>query len=209
MNIKSIHQPRVSAIILAAGLSSRMGENKLLKVWEGKTIFQHNLEALPSGLLEEIIVVTGRDSEEIRSIAKEVLPQVKTVHNPDFTSGMTSSIQTGVRAVGDGVSGMMVCLSDMPLLTPEHYEELIYHFGQCYQPGTPCLTAPVVSGKRKNPVIFSRELKDEILAHGEKEGCREIVAAHSANLHTVEFTDERPFTDIDTLADFSGLENND
>jgi len=179
-----------------------MRENKLLKTWKSGTIFQTTLESLLATGVGEIIVVTGNQGEAISSIIQDNQYPVTTIANTRYREGMTSSIQAGVGAASEDSNGYMICLSDMPFLRSEEYTALLNHFKGCYRQGEKCIAVPVVGGERKNPVIFSKEFRHDLLVHEEKEGCRRIVEENKRFIHPLTFTDPGPFADIDTPEDF-------
>ena len=108
----------LSAIVLAAGLSKRMGNNnKMLLPFKGKPVIASTVENILAAGMDEVIAVTGFEHEKIQT-ALQGLP-VRLIHNPYFEKGMTSSVQKGVaHAAGDGY---MICLGDMTQITPDEY----------------------------------------------------------------------------------------
>src|ERR1700744_6077449 len=114
----------VSAIVLAGGLFTRKGINKLLLPYEGRTIIETVVENICNGNVEEVIVVTGHQSDRIKKAVQQY--PVSFVHNPEYALGMTTSIQHGVReATGDGY---MICLGDMVKITSKEYNWLKFTF---------------------------------------------------------------------------------
>jgi molybdenum cofactor cytidylyltransferase len=195
---------KISAILLAAGLSSRMeGANKLLLELDGKTVMRHTYEQLARSEVDEIIVVTGRDKALITK-SLSLRPTDKFVHNPDFEQGMTSSIQAGVRTATH--EAFMICLADMPLLTAGNYKDVMDAFNKVYAEDQRAILTPVVYGKKANPVVFSRYYRKAILSHTKKEGCRGIVLSNIN--HRVEYISENPayLQDLDTMEDFKKLQ---
>ena len=194
----------LSVIILAAGISSRMGdENKLLLPFQGKTVLRHTLESICAAGFDELILVTGYEQEKIRSQARGL--NLIIVHNPEFISGMTGSIQRGV-AVATG-SGYMICLADMVNLRPGDYRLLRDNFELQWQSDKACITIPVVKNQRGNPVIFSSLHRQAILDNRDPEGCRSVLRANPQCCHFVEMESAILFEDMDTPEDFSRLSN--
>lgn len=194
---------KISAILLAAGLSSRMqGPNKLLLELDGKTVIQHTYEQLARSEVDEIIVVTGRDETLVRKCLF-IRPVDKFIHNAQFEQGMTTSIQAGVRVATN--EAYMICLADMPLLTAGNYKDVINAFKQVYPEDQRAILTPLVNGKRANPVVFSSYYQQAILSHRQKEGCRDIVLGNIN--HRVEYISENPayLQDLDTPEDFKKL----
>jgi len=113
----------LTVIVLAAGMSRRMGpKNKLLLPFQGKTMLETTLDQLRELQDAEIVVVLGHEAVQIQPLLENL--EVKVVLNPDYTCGMTSSIQAGVRAAAERSDGFMICLSDMPLIQTVSYRQL-------------------------------------------------------------------------------------
>lgn len=178
------------------------GPNKLLLEFDGKSLVRHTYEELTKSGITEIIVVTGRDEEQVR---KQLVlrSQDHFVHNPDFAQGMTTSIQKGVALVG--TNAIMVCLADMPELKAAHYNELIETFELESEKNSMAILVPVVNGKRGNPVIFSGVYKPAILAHMEMNGCRKLVKDNQKHLSEYITDDLAYLSDIDTAEDYHKL----
>src|SRR5437660_221545 len=112
---------KVAGVVLAAGKSSRMGEFKPVMEMGGKAMLQRVIENAKEGELEPVIVVTGYARERVKEIISR--SGAREVHNPDFEEGMLSSVQIGVRAVGDA-AGFMVILGDQPGVRADTYIEV-------------------------------------------------------------------------------------
>ena len=192
----------ISAILLAAGSSVRMGAvNKLLLPWQGATVIATTAANLVAAGLQEVIVVTGHQPAEIRS-ALHNLP-VRFVHNPSFTSGLTSSIQTGVGIAGG--NGYMICLADMALITSGEYALLSAAFQRGFLPDDRCIILPEFNHKTGNPVIFSSVYRSDILRHPEKEGCKTLVRSNILHHLRVPMPSDHVLIDIDYPDDYKTL----
>jgi molybdenum cofactor cytidylyltransferase len=192
----------ISAILLAAGSSRRMGnDNKLLLTYQGSTILAITAEKILSAGISELIVVTGHEQEKVVASISH-LP-VRTIHNPRHEKGLTSSIQAGI-SLARG-QGYMICLSDMVLITPEEYALLQQAFETRYAHDDRCIIQPACRGEKGNPVIFSSFYRDAILQHEEEEGCKGIVRGHSTHLYTVELPDDHILRDVDYPDDYRAL----
>lgn len=188
---------KITAILIAAGLSSRMkGPNKLLQDIGGKTLIQHTCEQLDNSDVDEVIVVTGRDADLVQlSIINYQLSITKFVYNPNFEMGMTTSIQAGlIEAVN--TDAVMICLSDMPELMTQGYNELVMAFEK--DGGKDKILAPFRHGQKGNPVIFGSAYFTQMAEHKELNGCSAIVKAHNEHLVKFETDSEAYFFDIDT-----------
>ena len=192
----------ISAIVLAAGFSRRMGAaNKLLLPWRNATIVATVAQQLLSAAVDEVIVVTGHQSGEVEKALRS-LP-VRLIHNPAAQTGLTSSIRKGVSiARGDGY---MICLSDMVLITPAEYSLLASAFRDRYPQDDRCIVLPDFQGSTGNPVVFSAAYRPEILLHTETEGCKTIVRANSGHHFRVTMPSDHVLKDIDYPEDYAGL----
>ena len=192
----------VTAILLAAGSSKRMGaSNKLLLPWQGKTILSSTAEHILAAGFEEIILVTGHEAAAVEANVAN-LP-VHIIHNPHYTTGMTSSIQSGI-SIAHG-HGYMICLADMVLITPPEYRLLATAFEQQYPHDPHCIIIPEYQGKKGNPVIFSAGWREAILQHPEEEGCRTLVRSHPEHHFYVPMTTLHILKDIDFPEDYQTM----
>ena len=200
---------RITAIQIAAGLSSRMGgPNKLLQeIEEEKTLVQHTFTELQASNVDDVVVVTGRDSikvnDELNSMRNEGDDKSTTiVFNPNFEKGMTTSIQVGLNEAKES-DAIMICLSDMPLLATEDYNELLASYVKA--DNQKAILAPFWGNRKGNPVIFGSEYFQAIAEHTEMNGCASIIKANNEQLIRFETQSEHYFFDIDTpetLADY-------
>lgn len=192
----------LSAIVLAAGQSKRMGKvNKLLLPYKGKTVIEIVVENILSAGLGEVIVVTGHEEEKLRNALKNLA--VDFVHNPRYLTGMTSSIQEGIRPA-EG-KGYMICLSDMLLISADEYALLKNGFEKQLLLDDKCICLPVYNEAKGNPVIFSSWYRAAILSHQPKEGCKEIVNANKMNNFLVVMNTPHVLKDIDYPQDYEFL----
>lgn len=157
---------KITAIVLAAGKSSRMGTNKLLLELDGKTILDHILDNLS---YYDTIVVTGHRPGDIEPIIKH--HRARSVHNPDYEKGMTTSFQAGLRALDPDVNTVYLVLSD----TFGFKQELLDAMENKMASTIALLVSPIFEGKRGHPVLIAYELFDEFLKLGEDETMKDVV----------------------------------
>ena len=184
----------VAAVILAAGRSTRMGgPNKLLAELAGKPLVRTVTEqALASGA-SGVIVVTGHQAGEVEKALAGL--KVKFVRNPDFATGLASSVKTGIAAVPANADGAVVCLGDMPLIDARLIDRLI----EAFAPDRGDLIAvPVSDGRRGNPVLWSRRFFTELMALDGDIGARHLIARHAEVVAEVPVEGHGAFLDIDT-----------
>lgn len=192
--------PIISAILLAAGLSQRLGRNKLLLSPGGVPIVRRAAMALLDSRAAEVIVVTGHEAEKVRAALEGL--DVRFVHNPDYETGQGISLLTGLTEAAREAEGYLFALGDQPFMTTRLIDRLIGAFGSSQAH----VAAPFYKGRRGNPILISRELREELLALGGDEGARSIVSRVQAEspdrFAAVEAPSEALFWDIDTEEDY-------
>ena len=190
----------LSTIVLAAGLSRRMGPaNKLLLPYGKSTVIGHVINELIESNIKNIIVVVGHEEDKVRSALKSF--DLEYVYNKDYQSGMTSSIQAGVEA-STNATGYLICLGDMPLLSSKEYQEILREINQSKGKR---IIRPFRGALPGHPIYFSGHFRDEILGHQEKEGCRGVIKPNLEYLKKIEMKSAGILRDIDSQEDFNSL----
>jgi molybdenum cofactor cytidylyltransferase len=207
----------ISAITLSAGLSRRMGkENKLLLPLGNTTILEATLSNIIAAQLGETLVVLGHEAAAIsHQLSKNgstlgplsIKPVFSILTNMNYEKGMTTSIQTGVAAASDESVGYMICLSDMPFITPLEYVFLKNEFINVLKADKQAIVQPVFKGERGNPTIFSSFYKNDILKLDYTEGCKPIVQANKQHVYLVEMPTDSVLRDIDFKAEYEAILN--
>ncbi|MDB5580939.1 MAG: 4-diphosphocytidyl-2C-methyl-D-erythritol kinase [Bradyrhizobium sp.] len=184
----------VTAIILAAGRSTRMGgPNKLLAELGGKTLVRTVTERALASKASGVVVVTGHQAEQVEQALAGL--NVKFVRNPDFAEGLASSVKSGIAAVPPDADGAVICLGDMPLISADLIDRLILTFA----PDRGNLIAvPVSDGRRGNPVLWSRRFFNELMTLDGDIGARHLIAKHGEAVAEVPVEGHGAFLDIDT-----------
>lgn len=194
----SAHAPRIGAIVLAAGLSSRMGRNKLLADAGGKPLIRRTVEAALASGASPVIVVTGNEARRVEA-ALAGLP-IQFVDNPDFSNGLSTSLKSGIRNISGNSDGALVMLGDMPLVDAGLIASLIASFDPA-EGRAICVATH--KGKRGNPVLWARRFFPEILALEGDVGAKHLIAANDELVCEVEAPDDAPLLDIDTPEDLA------
>jgi molybdenum cofactor cytidylyltransferase len=184
---------QVAAIVLAAGRASRMGENKLVAELGGKPLVRHAVEAALASTARPVVVVTGNDAEAVRAALADL--DVQFVHNPEFATGMASSLKAGIGAVPDA-RGALVCLGDMPRVTAAHLAMLIAAFDAARDDGA--IVVPTCDRKRGNPVLWGHRRFAEIATLSGDVGARALVERHPESVQWVAIDDPAILIDVDT-----------
>ncbi|WP_297280638.1 nucleotidyltransferase family protein [uncultured Anaerococcus sp.] len=185
---------KINAIVMASGLSKRMGENKMFLDFKGKELYQHSLDLLKELDFADVIVVSSY--KEILEKAEQM--GYKAVYNDDNEVGKSSSIRLGVNECLD--EAMMFFVADQPLLSLETCKKLINTYEK-----NQVITYPVVNDRRGAPVIFPNSYKEELLKlEGDQGG---MILAYNQEVNKVEIADESELLDIDTVKTYEDLRN--
>jgi len=187
-------EPRVTAIVLAAGLSRRMGaRNKLLAEVDGMPMLARVVDHVVASKAKPILVVTGHEAEAVRAALGD--RPVTFVHNPAFADGLAGSVKTGIDAVPPNADGAIVCLGDMPQVTARHIDRLIAAFNPV-EGRAICI--PTWQGRQGNPVLWARRFFDEIMALSGDRGAKALIEEHGDQVAEVAMPDAGVALDIDT-----------
>lgn len=186
----------ISAIILAAGLSRRMGEPKLLLPCQGQSLVRTVAENVLAGSQGEVIVVTGANSRKVTEQLSD-LP-LTTIYNPLFASGQGTSLAAGAKAVNPFCRGVMVLMGDQPLITPP----LISSLAELFLNAGCLIMRPTYRGCPGHPVFFHPGLLPELVNLSGDYGARQVLKSHRRDLllHPVE--DQAVCFDVDTPEDY-------
>ncbi len=184
----------VTAVILAAGRSTRMGgPNKLLAELGGKTLVRTVTEQALASKASSVVVVTGHQAEQVEQALSGL--NVTFARNPDFAGGLASSVKSGIAAVPGDADGAVICLGDMPLISSDLIDRLI----ETFAPDRGSLIAvPVSDNRRGNPVLWSRRFFNELLTLDGDIGARHLIAKHGEAVAEVAVEGHGAFLDIDT-----------
>ena len=169
----------------------------------GSTVVETTVLHIMTADIGEVIVVTGYEAERVQRMFASKAVQV--AYNPDYATGMTSSIQAGIRVASPGASGFMICLADMPLILPEEYSHLAQIFANQLSINSKAIVQPYFGDQPGNPVVFSAYYRTDILNVNWPEGCKPIVQANRTNIYPITFTTNHFVVDLDTPADYQSV----
>ena len=187
---------RVSAILLAAGGSKRMGANKLSLPWGRKTVLEQCLSVLLGSEVGEVWVVLSKQTWEPGQRLRG--PRVKLVHNPQSRKGMSTSIRKGIQAMGQKSRAVLIALGDHPVLNVNTVNALIRAYVE--KKGT--IIVPVYRGKRGHPVLFDRRYGKELLKLKRDVGARALLERHRKEVYEFNSKSEGVVVDIDTWEEY-------
>jgi molybdenum cofactor cytidylyltransferase len=189
---KAQKAPKVTAVVLAAGQSSRMGSNKLLADVGGLPMVRRTAAAIRPAV-DDLVVVTGRDADHVAKALEGL--DVRLAHNPDFAHGLATSLKRGMEAVPRDADAVVVCLGDMPLVSPEIIRRLI---AACSPAEHRSVCVPVFEGKRGNPVLWHRQHFEALKSLTGDTGARVLFDSLADEIVEVSMPDAAVVTDIDT-----------
>lgn len=181
----------VSAIVVAAGLSSRMGQNKLLLPFDGRTVIEHIVSVLLASPVDEVLVVTGHQHE---ALAQRLAAwPARLVFNPDYAQGeMLSSVQAGLRAAA--AAAALLALGDLPTLQPDVIARIV----AAYRLGLGSIVFPSYQMRRGHPLLVDRSHWAAILALGGEQNLRAYFRSVPAGIHHVAVDSPAVLHDMDT-----------
>jgi len=190
---------RVAALVLAAGLSSRMApRNKLLVAdRSGRAMVARVAQAAMASRADPVIAVTGHQAEAVAASLHGL--RLQLVHAPDYAQGMSASLKAGIAALPDDIEGVLVCLGDMPLVTSGLLDSLIAAFEAAARPA---IILPLCAGQRGNPLLWDRAFFPAFAGLAGDHGARPLLQRFAGHLVGIETGDAAVLRDFDTEAAF-------
>jgi molybdenum cofactor cytidylyltransferase len=179
------------AIILAAGESKRMGRPKMLLPLGEKTIVETVVGTALASSVDKVLVVLGAERNRIDRLLKPF--PVETVYNPDFPTGMLSSVQAGFEALPAGFEAAVVLLGDQPFVSAGVIDRLCA--AHTVSPG--CILIPVCGDRRGHPVLIPAAFRNEIPLLSGAVGLRELIHRHEEKIVEIEVEEDAVLMDID------------
>lgn len=192
----------VSAIVPAAGMSTRMGHNKLLLTFRDKPLIVHAVDTLLAADIDEIVVVLGHQIDQVRDHLKG--KPVRIVQNPDYQEGLSTSVRAGVHAISRETGGIMIYLADQPLLEPADVKRIVAAFGQAKKENK-SIVVPFFRGQRGNPVILDTSLRIAILGIAGDVGCKGVIKRYPGSVYHLEMENDHVVRDVDDVKAYERL----
>lgn len=188
-----------SAVVLAAGTSTRMGgRHKMLLPVGDKPVIRHTVERILAAAPQEVVVVTGYKGRDVITALADLPVAVQP--NARYEEGQMTSAAIGVGALSKATDAVMMCLGDMTLLEPNDYAELV----TAYRDKTDrSIVIPYFGGQRGNPILFAASYVHEV-AIGERHiGCKKLANEYPDDVFRYEATHDRFTTDMDTPSEYA------
>ena len=189
----------VTAIVLAAGESRRMGRLKPLLSFGRRSVIETVVTSLQACPIDEILVVTGHRGAEIAAALNS--SGARIVPNPDFDEGMLSSIRQGVAAADPRSEWLLLALGDQPTVPAEVVRRLL----DAGIAGGPGAYIPLYGERRGHPILLHASLRQEIGALPAEGGLRELWRQRPESVHHVPVHHEAVLQDMDTPEDYERL----
>ena len=186
----------ISAILLAAGESKRMGRLKPGLPLGNSTILEQSVYNLVHSRIDELIVVLGYRAQEL--MEKVAGRPVKTVINPDYEQGMSTSIIAGLHLVDDKAQAVVFALADQPFIDSKIIDRLIDAFSHTSKG----IVVPTYRGRRGHPVIFAVRYREELLRLRGDVGGKQIIKENADDVLEIPVDSESINVDIDTMSDY-------
>ena len=186
----------ISAILLGAGESKRMGKDKLSLPWGRRTLLEHCLSTLLKSEVSEVIVVLNHPIPQLTN--RREAAKIKVVLNPRYREGMSTSIRKGLQVLDHRSRGFLIALADQPRLKTRTINRLIHAFAL----GKGKIVIPSFQKKMGHPVIFHRQYERELKRLKGDVGGRSIIERHPQEVMKVRVRSEGVIRDIDTRKDY-------
>lgn len=195
----------VTAVVLAAGLSTRMGRPKLVLPWGATTVIGQVVITLRDAGMGEIIVVTGGARVEVEAALRDVSGSVvRTVYNPRYAEDdMLISLRAGMGEMDDKPAAMLVALGDQPQIE----QEVVRGLMDAYQPGRQPLVIPSFHMRSGHPWIIDRSLWSDILSTPPGLTMRDFLKAHHDQILYLPVETDSILHDLDTPEDYDWWKN--
>jgi len=194
--------PRIVALVLAAGRSSRMAPaNKLLVEIDGVPMVRRAVEAACAAQVVATTVVLGNDAGRVRKTLQGC--EASLVEATDFADGLSASLRSGIAALPGDIDGVLVLLGDMPRVTTAHLDRLIAAFAPAEGRA---ICVPTYRAKRGNPVLWDVRFLPEMRGLAGDQGARALLGRHADQVCEVEMPDDGVLLDVDTPAALTALQ---
>lgn len=191
-------ESRVTAVMLAAGGSTRMrGETKQLLPWGEGTLVHNAVRVTQQARVSDIVVVTGNRADDVARALGET--NARIVFNPEWASGRASSVRAGIHALHENTAAAIFVNADQPFLTAVMLDEIIARYASARAP----IIVPTFDGQPGSPVLFARELFDELAALQGDVGGKVLLEKYRALVERVAIADSRAALDLDTPEEYA------
>ena len=187
----------IVAVVLAAGLSTRMKRPKQTLPIRGNPMLERVLKMFRRSRVDRVVVVLGADAGEVMKGIK--FQREKVVINPEYRAGMSSSLRVGLGEVEQDAEAVIIALGDQPFVSPNTIDRLLEGHRASKAP----VVVPVYRGVRGNPVLFDRSVFAQLKRIRGDVGAKSVVARNKDRVLQVEVDDSGVLIDVDTPSDYA------
>lgn len=196
----------IAAVVLAAGMSRRMGHPKQTLPWGPKTVIEHLVHTLLAAQVDSILVVTGAAHAEVKALLAELPVQI--VFNPEYQQHeMLFSVKLGLQAAAqaapDQPEAALICLGDQPQMRVDVIQAVLDGYSRTHA----SLVIPSFHRRRGHPWLVARSLWDDILQLGPNQTLRDFIHDQQFQIHYVEVDTDSVLQDIDTPEDYQKFQS--
>lgn len=191
---------KISAVILAAGSSSRMGANKLFLPIGDKTVIERVAFELLKSQINQIVAVGGRDFDLLVSILSKY--DIEIIENKNYLMGQSTSVACGINMVDKSSEACFFIMGDQPLIDSNFLDQMIYMLED-----ENTIVVPMSNRKRGAPVLFGRRYFEELGNQAGDMGGRNIIKKYSDMVRIYEIENDAFFWDVDTKEDYDRVAN--
>ena len=189
----------ISAIVLAAGRSRRMGAQKLLLPLDGQPVITRVVDEVLGSPVDEVLVVVGSDANRVKQALEG--RRVRLVVNPRAEGDMLSSVRCGLMAVPEQCTAALVVLGDQPGISAAVVAEL----ARAFRTGNRGIVVPTFDGKRGHPLLFSAGYRNEVLTRYDELGLRGLLHAHPDDVSEIQVSTPEVIEDMDLPEDYQRM----
>ena len=189
-----------TAIILAAGISSRMGRPKQLLKVDGSTMIDHAIQAALDAGMDSPIVVLGANANQIKSSSR-LLCRCTVIKNTNYREGLSRSLKSGLQSTPAQTTAYIFMLADQPLISGRLVLQMIQEFNKTRAD----ILYPEYQGQRGNPVIISSKLRNRLLLAEGDSGAKFLFTDNSLSIVPYPINTDAVITDIDTPEDYKNI----
>ncbi|MDR3574937.1 MAG: nucleotidyltransferase family protein [Anaerolineaceae bacterium] len=189
--------PGIGAVVMAAGLSQRMGEPKMLLPWGNQTVIEKVVSTLLSTEVEEVVVVTGGVSDQIKTILSS--REVRVVFNPNYADGvMLNSLRTGLTTLNQDLDAALIALGDNPQIEEGVVEKIISE----YKNVRSRLIVPSYDNRRGHPWLVDKSLWQPLIQWDNQLTLRDFLNFYKQDIHYLKVDSASVLMDLDTPDDY-------
>jgi molybdenum cofactor cytidylyltransferase len=193
----------IPAVVLAAGLSTRMGRSKaLLPIDDVDTFLTRIVRTFLAAGIDDVVVVVGHEAEQVAAAFATTGLPARFVVNTAYQSGQLSSVLAGLSVVDrPGVSAALLTLVDVPLVATATVRAVVDRYRQTHA----AIVRPTSGDRHGHPVLVDRALFDALRRADPGLGIKPVVRSHASTAGDVPIEDPGAFLDVDTPAEYEAL----